>query len=285
MIAQLRPTIAVIFDFDDTLVPDSTTKLLREKAINPERFWEEVDDLTCQGFDKTLAYLKLLLNYFGEDKRQGALTRKSLRKFGTSLEDKFYPGIPAIFHDIKRRVKKSKDINVEFYIISGGLREIIMGSKTIQKNFAEVYGSELAGETDDKNEVLRHIKRAITFTEKTRYLFEINKGITREEANRNPYAVNRYVEEKDRPIPFHNMIYIGDGLTDIPCFSLIEKNGGLSFGIRHPTKRESADPRLQELVSRVKSLHLPNYSKQKTLYTQLLLAVETRCACIQLDRG
>ena len=73
------------------------------------------------------------------------------------------------------------------------------------------------------------IKRCVTFTEKTRFLFEINKGISPSAAAAQPHLVNQLIREEDRPIPFANMIYVGDGLTDIPCFSLIEKGGGVAF--------------------------------------------------------
>jgi hypothetical protein len=76
----------------------------------------------------------------------------------------------------------------------------------------------------------------VTFTEKTRYIFEINKGIMREESLRQPYEVNRAIDRRDRRVPFKNMIYVGDGLTDIPCFSLMEAEDGLGFGVFNPTR-------------------------------------------------
>src|SRR5947207_2162139 len=82
-----------------------------------------------------------------------------------------------------------------------------------------------------ESRVLATIKRAVTFTEKTRFLFEIQKGITPQQTAKDPYLVNKDVPATDRRVPFSNMIYVGDGLTDIPCFSLIGHNRGRAFAV------------------------------------------------------
>jgi hypothetical protein len=134
----------------------------------------------------------------------------------------------------------------------------VEGSNIVKKYFSGVYGCQLAGDTEDG--VLRYIKRCITFTEKTRYLFEINKGIKPEESKSRPHLVNKYVADKDRTIPFRNMIYVGDGMTDIPCFSLLQKNKGKAFGVFDPSSESKAKLALEEFLepNRVTGMYSPN---------------------------
>jgi hypothetical protein len=230
--------IALVFDFDDTLAPDSTTKFLQAYGIDTAAFWQnEVKPLVESGFDQPTAYLNLILNQVGPDGRFGNLTNAALLEFGSSLDNDFYPGLPEFFDDIQAQVANSyKNIQVEFYVISGGLSEIIRGSKIVQKYFTSVYGCHLAGDTE--NGPLKYIKRSITFTEKTRYLFEIHKGLDPKETWKNPILVNQFLRPEERRVPFRNMIYVGDGLTDIPCFSLLKVNHGLEV-ISKPSVRRS----------------------------------------------
>jgi phosphoserine phosphatase len=181
-------SLAVVFDFDDTLVPDSTTRLLRANDIEPKEFWESLKPLVRAGYDPTLAFLNSFLDKVGEAKPLGPLTNADLRTFGGSLNKSFFPGLPGLFRDLRATAAKSK-VEIEFYVISGGLQEIIEGTEPVKRHFTGVYGCQL----DEQDGVLRRIKRCITFTEKTRYMFEISKGITPEQARRNPYVVNKDV--------------------------------------------------------------------------------------------
>ena len=278
-------TLALIFDFDDTLLPDSTTELLREKGIAPEQFWtKDAKKLVSSGYDPTHAYLKLLLDRIGEGQPLGPLTNRDLRDFGVRLADKFYPGLDDLFSDLKETVQQFRDLDIEFYVISGGLEEVVRGSDSINNYFTAVYGCELAGDTE--NGVLKYIKRAITFTEKTRYLFEINKGISLEDARKNPYLVNRSKSVHQRRITFKNMIYVGDGLTDIPCFSLLKNQGGTAFGVFKPGEEMSAKRAFLEFLKtdRVISMHAPRYGEKDELGSLIRAAVATRCTSIQIEQ-
>lgn len=277
-------TLAVIFDFDDTLVPDSTTKLLKEHGIDTQQFWrQQVRRMVRQGFDPTLAFLALLLDKVGVGKPLGKLTNRRLREFGAKLDSEFYPGLPGLFPAL-RGIAKTYRCNVEFYVVSGGLQEIIEGSKIVRENFSGVYGCQL-GE-DQTTGMLRYIKRCVTFTEKTRYLFEINKGLDPLKTQRNPFLVNKDVPLHKRAIPFKNMIYVGDGLTDIPCFSLLKKEGGVSFGVFNPAARRSAKRAFIEFLrpARVISMNAARYRLRDELGSLLRVAVATRCSKIKLER-
>jgi phosphoserine phosphatase len=215
---ESRDIVAVIFDFDGTLVPDSITGLLRKHSIDPKKFWmQDAQKLVKEGYDPVHAYLNLLLRNIGTDKPLGKLTSADLRRFGSTLDKFYYPGIPRIFQDLQRKAKPY-GVDVEYYIVSSGLQEIIEGSRITKEYFKAVYGSRLAGDNDKG--MLKYIKRCITYTEKTRYLFEINKGVSPSESHRD--FVNEEIPMEKRRIPFSNMVYVGDGLTDIPCFSLVK---------------------------------------------------------------
>jgi phosphoserine phosphatase len=280
----LHHSLAVVFDFDDTLVPDSTTLFLQSRGVDTERFWGvQAKELIQRGYDPALAFLRLFLDNVGLGKQLGELKNADLRAFGKRLDKTFYPGIPGLFKDLKATVAKYHNISIDFYIISGGLREMLAGSSVVSKNFKGVYGCQL--EEDSTSGHLRHIMRCVTFTEKTRYLFEINKGLSQADASTNPYLVNKPVEDRLREVPISNMIYVGDGLTDVPCFSLVQRNGGMAFGVFDPSIERSAKKALTEFLrpKRVTSLHAPRYRRTDELGALLRAAVATRCADMSLS--
>jgi hypothetical protein len=150
--------IAIVFDFDDTLMADSTNKLLRAHGMKPEDFWPKSDELIRQGYDQPTAYLKLLLDNVGDGKPLGRLTNEDLAKFGAGLDGDFFPGLPCFFDDVRAKVGKFKNIEVEYYIISGGLQAIMQGSGVVKKYFAGAFGCQLG--TEPGSDVVSHIKRS-----------------------------------------------------------------------------------------------------------------------------
>jgi len=285
MTPDIRRTdiIALIFDFDDTLAPDSTTRFLEKHGISPADFWgREVEDLIAAGYDSPAAWLRLLLA------RIDNLTNTQLRDFGALFGKSpyaFYDGIPEFFEDAKKIVAESaENIKVEFFIISGGLYEIV-NSTPIAPLFTGIYACHLDGDTKDGP--LKYIKRTITFTEKTRYIFEISKGISAAEGFRNPKLVNEFQPPEKRRIPLKNMIYIGDGFTDIPCFTVIKTNGGIPFGVFDPGSKKKTKQALEKFMipGRVHGIFEPDYRDGKSLGSMLRVAVAAKCSDIQLERN
>jgi 2-hydroxy-3-keto-5-methylthiopentenyl-1-phosphate phosphatase len=279
--------LAVVFDYDETLVTgDSTTRFLEEHGVDAEKFWrEDVAGLVKDGYENTHAWLNLFLDMVGDDAPLGPVTQIMLREFGATLDDKYAPGIPEVFDDLRTIVASDfRDISIEFYVISGGLEEIIRGSKLMQDNMTDIFGCLLGD--DPQTGYVARIKRCITFTEKTRHLFEINKGLQAKDTLANPLLVNKAIPEDERRIPFKNMIYIGDGLTDIPCFSLLAKNGGRSFGVFDPTQKTSARRAFLEFLEpkRVVSMHSAQYGENDDLGSLLRVAVAALCTRITVDR-
>lgn len=284
MMSTIHETLAVVFDFDDTLLPDSTTKLLKRHAVDTKTFWgKDVRSLIRSGFDPSLAWLKLFIDNVGPDRPLGKLSKKDLRDFGSTLDGDFYAGLPEIFDDLKAMVRKAKVGEIEFYIVSGGLQDVVEGSKIVRRYFSGVYACDLAEDQDSGT--VSHVKRCVTFTEKTKYLFEINKGIEPKKGRVNPYLVNKNVDEDKRRVRFRNMIYVGDGLTDIPCFSLLKKLGGTAFGVFDPAHSKSARRALVEFLKpdRVISVHAPRYGTDDELGSLLRAAVAARCAQIKVE--
>lgn len=277
----MQHTIAVVFDFDDTLLPDSTSLFLKSRGVDPKEFWSAQPELVERGYDPAMAFLRMFLDSSGEGKPLGKLTNADLRAFGGSLDRTFFKGVTTLPRDLRAITAQHPNIDIQFFIVSGGLVEIIKGSAFVRKNFKAVYGCELES---GPNGNLQYIKRCVTFTEKTRYLFEISKGIQKSESEKNPYLVNNDVQEHDRLIPIRNMIYIGDGLTDIPCFSVVQRQGGTAFGVFDPSIERSARKAYLDFLKprRVTSTHAPRYRQNDELGAFLRVAVAALCSNIAL---
>lgn len=274
--------IAVVFDFDDTLAPDSTTELLAENDVDINDFWqEEFPKRIHEGYDPTVAYLSALLSHVGESEQLGEITPSELSPIADSLDEQWKPGVPEIFGDLDDIVAEYHDVTIEYYIISEGIESLI--KRTSVAEYCDgIYASRLATDEDD---VLSEIKRPISFTDKTRHLYEINKGITPDDALENPFEVNKEIPDEKRRVPFENIIYIGDGITDIPCFSLVKDRGGRVFGVvddeESPKQRailEIGSPR------RADNLNEPDYSPSGRLGSLLRLTVEGLCTNNTIDR-
>ena len=249
-----KPTIALLYDFDKTLC----TKDMQEYSFIPkvnmraEDFWCEATNLAkSEKMDGVLAYMYLMLEK-SRDARQ-PIHRKDFVDLGEDLE--FFPGVESWFERINE-VGNRVDANVEHYIISSGLREIIEGSKIFDA-FKEVFACEFFY---DFNGVACWPKNAVNYTTKTQFLFRINKGVL---DISNDKDLNKYTMDEDRPIPFRNMIYIGDGLTDVPCMKLVKVNGGHSIAVYQDGGKEKVNELLK--ADRVDFLSQADYSKDSEL--------------------
>ena len=229
---SVQNIIAIIFDCDDTLCEDTITYLIRSYGINAKSFWKEVGDEVETGMDPPLAYMYKIVELV-ELGKMPDLNNAKLREIGGQL--KFFSGIPEIFEELQKFVNNipgfvAAEVCLEFYIVSGGFEEMLKGS-SVTKYIKDIFGCTF--NENPQTGLLNRPKGVVTFTEKTKFIYAINKGIPSSELRRDPYRVNDSIEEKDRRIPFSNMIYIGDGPSDIPCFSLIQKLGAGNGTIGH----------------------------------------------------
>ncbi len=224
-----QKTIALIFDCDDTLCEDTTTFLLKELGIDAVKFWSDVDIMVRKGWDPPLAYMRRMLKLTLGGKTN--LTESFLKKTGAKLP--FFPGIPDLFDELRTYVSeieeaKEANIKLEYYVVSSGFEQLVKGSK-ISPYVDDIFGCTF--EVEEDTGILLFPKSTVTFTEKTKFLFAINKGISGDVLRKSPYEVNNSIPEKDRRIPFSNMLYIGDGPSDIPCLSVLMKNSGYGIGV------------------------------------------------------
>lgn len=214
--------IAIMYDFDKTLCTRDMQEytFLPNLGIDANKFWSEANELRLESkMDQVLAYMYLMFRKMVDNNR--SLKRKYLNEMGKDIE--LFPGVLEWFDRINE-YGKSLGFEIEHYIISSGLKEIIEGSK-IGNKFKCIYASEFFY-NEDGNAMWP--KLAVNYTNKTQFLIRINKGIL-DISDDN--KLNNKMLENDRRISTSNMIYIGDGFTDVPCMKLTKENGGVSIAV------------------------------------------------------
>ena len=212
-------TVAIICDCDNTLMPDAPSLLLKENGMDPQEFWDKIDLLVREGWDPPIAWMTELIKLI-QDGKIKQNTNAKLAEFGASID--IYPGADTFIEELNSTLE---NVTVEGYVVSSGIESLMKGSK-IANSFTDIFGGRLY----EKDGVISGIKSSITFTEKTKFIFAINKGITND-IREKPYDVNNFIPKPERRVPFQNMIYLGDGPSDIPCFSMIKSSGGNSIAI------------------------------------------------------
>ncbi|MEM1371106.1 MAG: HAD family hydrolase [Pseudomonadota bacterium] len=226
-----RKTIALVYDFDGTLSPKPMQEyaFLPQIGVDPTAFWRESNALAArEGADPLITYMHLL---YRKAKDAGIrIDRQDLVAQGADVD--LFEGVSDWFDQINAYIAEkaaSNSVNVRHYLISSGLQEIVEGTP-IFKHFYNVFASEYWFDAYD----LPYPKRVITDTGKTQYLFRINKGI-----EDHGQTINQHMSEGDRPIPFANMIYFGDGDTDVPSMAVMRKNGGHAIAVHPPGSKRN----------------------------------------------
>lgn len=224
--ATPQNTIAIVYDYDQTLSPSymQDEVVFPAFGIDKEHFWRKCSELVREGgYDSELAYMKVLLDTLGMDRP----TNAELKALGKNLN--FYNGLPEMFEQfadgLLTEEHLSHGIVVEHYIISSGMKILIEGSR-LAGFVRAIFGCEFAEDAEGR---ITFPKRVISHTQKTQYLFRINKGLLDMAQD-----VNDHMDPAIRPIPFTHMIYIGDGPTDVPCFTVMRKNGGEAIAVYNP---------------------------------------------------
>lgn len=222
---ERKPIAALIYDFDGTLSPGNMQEFGFIQAVGktPEEFWKMSDGLAAgQDASNVLSYMKMM---FDEAKKNGIKLRRSdFKKFGKDIQ--LFEGVQGWF-SLVNAYGESRGVRVEHYINSSGLKEIIEGSpiaSEFKHIFACSYIYNAAGEA-----VWPGI--AVDYTAKTQFLFKINKGILSAHDNK---KVNESVSDEKKRVPYPNMIYFGDGETDIPCMKVVTMFGGHAIAVYNP---------------------------------------------------
>ncbi|MDA1347195.1 MAG: hypothetical protein O3C48_08280 [Crenarchaeota archaeon] len=248
-------TIAIICDCDNTLMPDLPSLLLKDNGMEPQDFWDEIDVLVKDGWDPPIAWMTKLIKLI-QDGKIKQNTNEKLAEFGASID--IYHGADTFIDELNSTLE---NVTVEGYVVSSGIESMMKGSK-IANSFTDIFGGRLY----EKDGIIAGIKSSITLTEKTKFVFAINKGIT-SQIREKPYDVNNFIPISERRVPFENMIYLGDGPSDIPCFSMIQQKGGHSIAI--DSKDEWSKNWEYELRRRKIDSFKPDYTKNSDLYKKL----------------
>ena len=247
-------TIALIWGFDKTLIPDyMQSPLFRRYGIDEANFWAETNALVGnyrkRGYHLAgeLAYLNHLLTHVQSGQMAG-LNNRVLQECGADI--KFYKGLPEFFSRAQEFVREKPEyvqheISLEHYIVSTGLAQMVRGS-AIAKYVEGIWACEFIENPLQpgflrQNEMafeaaaeIAQIGMVIDNTGKTRAIFEINKGTNKDAT----IDVNAKMAAEDRRIPIQNMIYIADGPSDVPSFSVVKGGGGRAYAVYNPEKPE-----------------------------------------------
>jgi hypothetical protein len=293
--------IACIWDFDKTLIPDyMQLPLFRRYGVDEANFWSETNALAehyrrrGNYISPEISYLNHLLTHVLSSKMAG-LNNKILRTCGAEIQ--FYPGLPKFFENSRAWAKAKPEyakhgITLEHYIVSTGLAEMVRGS-AIAPFVDGVWGCEFVESPLqpgflrqkelglDAAAEIAQIGMMIDNTTKTRAIFEINKG-----TNKNPAIdVNAMIAPEDRRIPMQNMIYIADGPSDIPSFSVVGKGGGKTYAVYNPANRAEFEQndRLRH-AGRIDHYGPADYSEGSATVNWLHLHVEKMCDRIVAER-
>lgn len=230
MVLSEKPVLAICYDFDKTLSPDDMQAqgYIQSVKYDVQKFWKESNELaTANDMDTNLAYMYMMIQAsYGKF----YVTKNALMNYGSHVA--LYEGVKEWFKRI-RQYGDAHGVTIEHYIISSGLKDMIEGTEMAKAGaFEKIYASSFMYNAEG---VACWPAQAINYTNKTQFLFRIQKGIL----DINDPKVNDYFQPEDIRVPFRNMVYIGDSDTDIPCMSLVNANGGHSIGVYDPIKKDT----------------------------------------------
>ncbi len=219
-------TIALVYDFDGTLSPQPMQEytVLPKIGIEPAEFWAIVNrEARETESDPMLVYMRHIIEAL--ERVRVDVKREDFAAMARAIE--YFPGVPTWFARVNAYVRRRSkgQVKLQHYLISAGQKEILDGV-SIRRHFKRIYASEYHF---NHHGVATFPKFLVTDTLKTQFLFRINKG--RESVTE---SINEHMPEAERPIPFQNMIYVGDGMTDVPSMALTKKNGGHAVAVFNP---------------------------------------------------
>ncbi len=276
-----QDTIALVYDFDGTLSPQAMQEytVLPELGIAPDVFWDEVNKQARElGEEPMLTYMRLLVEK--AEKHDKHIGRSEFRRLGERVQ--YFPGVETWFDRITAFVRDhgADAIKVRHYVISAGLKEILEGV-SIKRFFANIFASEYHYGLHKQP---TFPKLLVTDTTKTQFLFRINKG--RENIDE---SINCHMPLKERPIPFENIIYLGDGETDVPSMTVTRQSGGNAIAVykggRTARERKTLHTCKTLLdAGRVNFIAPADYSEGSLLERRVHLLLKSVMARIEYER-
>ena len=227
-----RPIIAFLYDFDKTLCTTDMQNyaFIPSLGMTPADFWAEANGFGRQNrIDGILAYMYIMLRE--AERRNRPFTREDLVEKGRGIE--LFPGVEGWFGRVNA-FGETQGVRVEHYVISSGLREIIEGS-SISREFKEIYASEFYYDPAGRP---AWPKLAVNFTAKTQFVYRINKGVLDVSDDK---TLNDSMPDGSKRVPFPNMIYMGDGLSDVPCMKMMRAYGGQAIAVYQSGNRAGVE--------------------------------------------
>ena len=247
------PIVAIMYDFDRTLC----TKDIQDYSFIPSlgmtesEFWQYANSLgQREHMDSILAYMYAMVK-ISKDKNI-PLLRQNLVDMGKNVE--LFKGVEEWFDRITE-FGRANGMQIEHYVISSGMKEIIEGTP-ISKCFKSIFACEFLY---DENGNGVWPKTDVNYTNKTQFVYRINKGVL-DIANDND--LNQSMPDDSKRVPFCNMIYIGDGLSDVPCMKMMKAYGGYSIAVY-----QNKDSKVEDLLKRgrVDYIYPADYSENTGL--------------------
>jgi hypothetical protein len=270
-----QPVVAICYDFDKTLSPDDMQAqgYIQSVGFDVPKFWAECASIARENdMDQNLAYMYMML-----DKSRGKFefSRKTLQEYGSKVQ--LFPGVEGWFERI-RKYGEEKGVIVEHYIISSGLKEMIEGTSVAKAGaFKKIYASSFYF---DKDGVALWPAQVVNYTNKTQFLFRIEKGVL----DINDPAVNDYCAPEDRRVPFRNFVYIGDSDTDVPCMRLVNAYGGHSIGVYDVNTKDKTKVNKMMEDNRIKYYAPSNYEEGSELDELVKCIIDRTVANEKLER-
>lgn len=250
-----KPIVAIMYDFDKTLCTRDMQEytFIPSLGMQPDDFWSGTGEIASkEQMDSVLTYMYCMIT---ESQQSGKpFTREDLVECGKHIE--YLPGVEEWFERVNRYGEEA-GVKVEHYVLSSGLKEIIEGS-SIAKFFKKIFASEFLYDSQTGNPIWA--KMAVNYTNKTQFVYRINKGVLDISNN---VDVNASRPDDDRRVYFNNMIYIGDGLTDVPCMKLVKQSGGHSIALYQNGQKDKVQPLLKH--ERVDWIFEADYRKCQAL--------------------
>ena len=274
---EFRFTIALIYDFDGTLAPGNMQEYDFIPAVGKsnKEFWTEANTLAEeQDADMVLTYMARMIQ---EAKSKGlSLRREAFQDSGRRVT--LFAGVKEWFSRINA-YGAERGIRILHYINSSGLKEIIEGTE-IAHEFRKIYACSFLYDVDG---IAYWPGVAVNYTNKTQFIFKINKGV---ESVSDCKLVNQYIEERERPVPFSRMIYVGDGTTDIPCMRLVKNFGGHSIAVYNPASAKVGRKDLASLIrdNRVNHVCAADYTEGSEIDRLVKLIIDKIAVDFELQQ-
>lgn len=232
-----KPIVAIMYDFDKTLCTRDMQEytFIPGLGMQPDDFWSGTGEIASkEQMDSVLTYMYCMITK--SEQTGKPFTRGDLVECGKHIE--YLPGVKEWFKRVNEYGEEA-GVKVEHYVLSSGLKEIIEGS-SIAKFFKKIFASEFLYDSETGKPIWA--KMAVNYTNKTQFVYRINKGVLDISNN---VDVNASRPDDDRRVYFNNMIYIGDGLTDVPCMKLVKQSGGHSIALYQNGQKDKVQPLLK----------------------------------------